>query len=164
MFKDLKGKFNRAKVNHPKKTALGTFAACINSVGLITLPFDGGLTLFATTALTAAGSIAVTPELILDNIENGHKHSTYKDITHDDETYRMTSAQAEAYEQATKQIAFYQHKFDTARRDKQKRKFLKKAQALVNFQQDLINGAQTVKKGQSASIKFDLKPNKKPKK
>ena len=153
MFKDLKGKFNRATVNHPVKIALGTISVPLNSIGLLALPFDGGITLCVTGGVTGLLSKAGTSLAK----ENKHKHSTYKDITHDGETYRLTIAQAEAYKRAQNEINAYKKKFEETYKDKEKRKLLNKAQKVADFQQDIINGAGSLKEAQNSNIKFDLK-------
>ena len=144
MFKDLKGKFNRATVNHPRKVFLGGGITAGNGIGLLTLPFDGGFTLVLTTILSGTAALG---EGILSSQDESmftsaspEDHRTYTTLEHLGTTYRLTKAQNDAYNKAKREIEECKAEFDSVTYA-HKKKLIKKAQKLADFQQDIINGA-----------------------
>ncbi len=138
--KSLKSSWNRAKVNHPFKTVNGALFASggtAATAALLLLPVDGGIS--AAVISAATGFMALPTNGILAEQDEMHDHNKFKNVTHNGDEYVVSVAQARKYNQLQKEIDLLSTKFSDAATERHRKKFQKKAQRLVNYQEDILD-------------------------
>ena len=101
--RELSAKFNRALVNHPRKSALTLLNGGIwttMGAGIILTPFDMGFTLLGGILMSVSIPVALAPH----GDDGFADNKTLTTLIHEGEKYSVTRSQACAYASLTKKI------------------------------------------------------------
>lgn len=142
-FKSLRSAWNRAKVNSPIKASnaviMGGGSGATTASLLLLAPIDGGVSAFVFAILTGTGVASNSFVSYMMSDEDMYRHDEYKTISHNGEQYKVSYAQAEKYETLQWKISSLNQKHKDAPNAAKRKKFQKKAQKLLNYQEDIID-------------------------
>lgn len=143
MLNNLKAKFTRATINHPRKIALGTITSA-HGAAFCLLPFDGGISFTSVCMASGLMGLTASPMWVALYADNLSDYQTKAHITHSDgKTYSANRAQKNAYDAMERKINRYQALFNDAHQNGRKKRLLKKAQSCADKQQWIIDGLKT---------------------